>query len=83
MLCDDVKRSVYFFLDGSLAEQKQRDLKSHLTDCPDCETRMVVHVRIRRFVLSHLAPQPAPERLKTRLARSLRAFRDEWHRELT
>lgn len=83
MLCDDVRRTIYFFLDGSLAETKQRDFKTHLDLCPDCDKRTKVQLRIRRFVLSRLHPQPAPERLKTRLARSLRAFRDEWQRELT
>ena len=83
MLCDDVRRTVYFFLDGSLAEAKQRDFKTHIEECPDCGTRTQVQVRIRRFVLRRLAPQPAPSRLKTRLLRSLRAFRDEWSRELT
>ena len=83
MLCDDVRRTVYFFIDGSLAETKQRDFKSHLNLCPDCDQRTKAQVRIRRFVLTRLAPRPAPERLKTRLLRSLRAFRDEWSRELT
>ena len=82
MLCDDVRRTVYFFFDGSLAETKQRDFRSHLDLCPDCDKRTKVQLRIRRFVLSRLAPQPAPDKLKTRLLRSLRAFRDEWHRAL-
>jgi len=83
MLCDDVRRTVYFFLDGSLAETKQHDFKTHLGLCPDCETRTKAQGRIRRFVLKRLVAQPAPERLKTRLVRSIRAFRDEWSRELT
>ena len=83
MLCDDVRRTVYFFIDGSLADAKQQDFKSHLDLCPDCDKRTKVQVRIRSFVLRRLAPQPAPERLKTRLLRSMRAFRDEWQRELT
>jgi mycothiol system anti-sigma-R factor len=82
MLCDDVRRTVYFFFEGSLAETKQRDFRSHLDLCPDCDKRTKVQLRIRRFVLSRLAPQPAPDKLKTRLLRSLRAFRDEWQREL-
>ena len=82
MLCDDVRRTVYFFFDGSLAETKQRDFRSHLDLCPDCDKRTKVQLRIRRFVLSRLAPQPAPDKLKTRLLRSLRAFRDEWQRAL-
>ena len=84
MLCDDVRRTVYFFIDGSLAETKQHDFKNHLNLCPDCDQRTKAQVRIRRFVLSRLtSAQPAPDRLKTRLLRSLRAFRDEWNRELT
>jgi len=83
MLCDDVRRAIYFFLDGSLAEAKQHDFKTHLDDCPDCDTRTKVQIRIRRFVLTRLTPKPAPEHLKTRLVRSIRAFRDEWSRELT
>jgi mycothiol system anti-sigma-R factor len=82
MLCDDVRRTVYFFIDGSLAEAKQRDFRSHLDLCPDCDKRTKVQFRIRRFVLARLAPQPAPEKLRKRLTRSLRAFRDEWQREL-
>jgi mycothiol system anti-sigma-R factor len=83
MLCDDVRRTVYFFFDGSLAEPNQRDFKSHLDLCPDCDQRTKAQYRIRSFVLKRLTPQqPAPEKLKTRLARSLRAFRDEWQREL-
>jgi mycothiol system anti-sigma-R factor len=83
MLCDDVRRVVYFFLDGSLAEQRQQDFKTHISICPDCDRRTKLHSRLRSFVLRRLAPEPAPERLKTRLTRSIRAFREEWSRELT
>jgi mycothiol system anti-sigma-R factor len=83
MLCDDVRRVVYFFLDGSLAERKQQDFKTHLSICPDCERRTNMHSRMRAFILRRLSPETAPPRLKTRLARSLRAFRDEWAREVT
>jgi mycothiol system anti-sigma-R factor len=83
MLCDDVKRVVYFFLDGTLAERKQQDFNSHISTCPDCEARMRVHGRLRKFIARRLTPAPAPQRLKMRLSRSLRAFRDEWSRELT
>ena len=78
MLCDDVKRVIYFFLDGELGEKKQQDFTSHLTLCPECERRADVQRRLRGFVRNRLARITAPEHLKTRLVRSVRAFRHEW-----
>jgi len=82
MLCNDVKRVVYFFLDGSLGEQKRKDFDSHLSLCPDCERRMRVQQRLREFLHSRFVrlSATAPDRFKTRLTRSIRAFRTEWSR---
>jgi mycothiol system anti-sigma-R factor len=82
MLCREVKRFVYFFLDGSLGDSQRRDLDSHIKLCPDCETRLRVQSRLRHFVHSRFArlTANAPERLKRRLERSIRAFRTEWSR---
>jgi len=82
MLCRDVKRVAYFFLDGSLGESKKQDFDSHLKLCPDCESRMKFHRRLRDFLrrrVTRLAVT-APDRLKMRLTRSIRAFRAEWSR---
>jgi mycothiol system anti-sigma-R factor len=78
MLCNDVRRVVYFFLDGSLADRKQQDFKSHLDLCPDCERRMRVQRKLREFVQRRLGRDSAPDRLRNRLTRSIRAFRAEW-----
>lgn len=78
MLCDDVKKVVYFFLDGSMAERKQQDFQSHLTLCPECERRTQMHRRMRDFIKRKLTVDSAPARLKSRLERSIRAFRAEW-----
>ena len=82
MLCRDVKRVVYFFLDGSLGEKRRQDLKSHLSLCPDCERRLRVHAALRSFLLARYArlATTAPDRLKRRLTRSIRAFSTEWSR---
>lgn len=82
MLCRDVKRAVYFFLDDSLGETGKNDFSSHLQLCPDCAARTRVHERLRNFVRNRMARLnvDAPERLKTRLSRSIRAFRAEWAR---
>jgi mycothiol system anti-sigma-R factor len=73
MLCNDVKRVVYFFLDGSLSDQKQHALEIHLTNCPDCEIRITVQRKLRSFVRKRLGLKPAPDTLRVRLVRSLRA----------
>jgi mycothiol system anti-sigma-R factor len=82
MICREVKRVVYFFLDGSLGDSQRRDVSSHLKLCPDCETRLRIQTRLRNFVHSRFArlSANAPDRLKTRLERSIRAFRTEWSR---
>ena len=74
MLCDDVKRVLYFFLDGSLGEQKRQHLEIHLSDCPDCEIRVTIHRRLRGFLRSRLSPVAAPEALRIRVVQSLRAI---------
>ena len=82
MLCNDVKRVVYFFLDGSLGDIKKKDFNNHLNLCRDCEARMKFHRVLRNFLLIRFdrLHVEAPERLKTRLSRSIRAFRTEWSR---
>jgi mycothiol system anti-sigma-R factor len=78
MICGDVKRVVYFFLDGSLGKNKQSDFKSHLELCPDCATRTKVHSRLRAFIARRLRPESAPARLKQRLVRAFRAVNADW-----
>ena len=72
MLCDDVKRVLYFFLDGSLGDSKRQTLELHLSNCADCETRITIHRRMRGFIRKRLAPLAAPETLRIRVVQSLR-----------
>ena len=72
MLCDEYKRVVYFFLDGSLSERKVLELETHLSICHDCEERMTVHRRLRNFIRKRFARLTAPEHLKIRVVQSLR-----------
>jgi len=78
MLCNDVKRVVYFFLDGSLAEPRQHDYTEHIQLCPDCEARTKIHQRLRVYILKRLRPDSAPQRLRQRLARTFRAMSGGW-----
>jgi mycothiol system anti-sigma-R factor len=72
MLCDDVKRVMYFFLDGSLGDSKRQTIELHLHDCPDCEVRIIVHRKMRSFFRRRLSGLPAPDSLRVRLTQSLR-----------
>jgi mycothiol system anti-sigma-R factor len=74
MLCDDVKRVVYFFLDGSLGDRKKVDLEIHVSNCPDCEIRIIIQRKLRKFVRQRLSPVTAPPTLRSRLSQSLRGF---------
>lgn len=74
MLCDDVRRVMYFFLDGALGATKEQDLKTHLSACPDCVRREAVQRKLRSFVRRRIAPVTAPDRLRLRLNRALRAL---------
>ena len=82
MLCRDVKRVVTFFLDGSLGEVKKQEFDSHVRLCRDCDERTKILTKLRIFVERRLDRicTPAPDHLKTRLTRSIRAFRAEWSR---
>jgi mycothiol system anti-sigma-R factor len=77
MICDDVKRVAYFFLDGKLGENKQNDFKTHMSICPDCEQRVSIHRRLRLFITKRLGRDSAPQRLRQRLSRSFRALTSE------
>lgn len=74
MGCHDVRRVVYFFLDGSLSSNRNREYLEHLNDCPGCAERTQLHRRLRDFVRKRLKAYVAPARLRLRLTRSLRAF---------
>jgi mycothiol system anti-sigma-R factor len=77
MICDDVKRVAYFFLDGNLGERKQTDFKTHVSLCPECEQRVSIHLRLRLFITKRLGRASAPPSLRQRLSRSFRALRSE------
>jgi mycothiol system anti-sigma-R factor len=77
MICDDVKRVAYFFLDGNLGERKQTDFKTHVSLCPECEQRVSIHRRLRLFITKRLGRASAPQSLRQRLSRSFRALRSD------
>lgn len=71
MVCDDVKRIAYFFLDGQLGERKREDLQGHIRLCPTCDHRVSFHRRMRQFLARRLARVSAPRTLRERIHRAL------------
>ena len=67
MICDDVKRVAYFYIDGKLGRNKNSAFSSHLSECPDCEARVTVHRRLRSFIRSRLSACCAPEKLRLKI----------------
>lgn len=71
MVCDDVRRIAYFFLDEQLGDQKRVALEHHLHACPSCDGRVTIHRRIRAFLRSRLQRIEAPGRLRERIHSAL------------
>ncbi|HUP60860.1 MAG TPA: hypothetical protein VNA69_10620 [Thermoanaerobaculia bacterium] len=67
-----MRRMVYFFLDGSLGQQKLLEFETHIEICRDCDTRTTIQRKLREFVRKRLTRVTAPEHLKVRVTQSLR-----------
>ncbi len=75
MVCDDVRRVAYFFLDGTLGESKRSAVERHLGLCHDCDTRVRFHDRMRGFLRRRLTPVAAPAAFRERLGATLQGMR--------
>lgn len=75
MVCDDVKRVAYFFLDGTLGPEKKQELERHLGDCPGCDDRITFHRRVRSFISTRLRRLTAPDGLRERITEQFSALR--------
>lgn len=71
MVCDDVRRIAYFFLDGQLGENRHTDLQGHVQACPSCDGRLTIHRRLREFIRRRLAPVTAPPPLRDRIRNAI------------
>jgi len=71
MLCQSIDTLAMAFLDDELASEERRELELHLLDCTGCKQ----HVNGERADLlvlrKALAPPPAPDLVKTRIALAL------------
>lgn len=72
MICNEIRRLAYFYLDGTVASEKAARMESHVERCPDCGTRLTIHRRLREVIRLHLGPIPAPKALRDRVQQACR-----------
>jgi len=72
VICDEIRRLAYFYLDGTVGSEKTASFELHVDRCPECGTRLRIHRRIREVVRLSFKPMPAPERLRLRVQQACR-----------
>lgn len=72
MICDDVRRFAYVFLDEELPTERCAEFARHLEECPGCGDRVTIHKRLRAFVRARLGRRSAPAPLRERIHAALR-----------
>jgi anti-sigma factor (TIGR02949 family) len=72
VICDEIRRLAYFYLDGTVSSAKAASLESHVVHCPECGARLAINRRVREVVQLSLRPLQAPERLRVRVQKVCR-----------
>jgi anti-sigma factor RsiW len=69
--CDSIDTLAMTYLDGELADEELRDFELHLLGCPGCRERLDAEQAELGELRRRLAPPPAPDLLRARIARAL------------
>ena len=72
MICEEIRRLAYFYLDGTVGSAKAERIELHVGKCPDCGTRFAIHRRVREVVRLSLSPVRAPEQLREKVQKACR-----------
>ena len=72
IICSEIRRLAYFYLDGTVGSAKAASIETHIERCPDCGTRLAIHRRLREVVRLSLKPLSAPEGLRDRIRQTCR-----------
>jgi anti-sigma factor (TIGR02949 family) len=72
MICNEIRRLAYFYLDGTVGREKTALMESHFERCPECGTRLTIHRRLREAIRIHFGPVHAPQRLRERVQQACR-----------
>ena len=72
MICHEIRRIAYFYLDGTVGSEKSVTIQTHLEACPECGVRVKIHQRAREVLKVHLGNVTAPLSLRARLSQACR-----------
>lgn len=67
---------IYTYLDGELSSAEIREIKTHLSDCPQCEEEYAVEYLLKELVRRSCrdqAPQGLRERIQQRIVVEMQA----------
>jgi anti-sigma factor (TIGR02949 family) len=71
--CDRVMTKVFDLPDGELTPDKEKELRSHITSCPDCFTSHDFEQRFKAALQAARGIVQCPEGLRNKLMSALRA----------
>ena len=58
--CDDVLHDLFTYLDRELTVQMRDQIKSHLTDCPECYEAIDFHAELRQVIAKRCRDEMPP-----------------------
>ncbi|MDX2091502.1 MAG: zf-HC2 domain-containing protein [Kofleriaceae bacterium] len=70
-LCETIEPVAMMYLDDELAPEERRELELHLVDCEKCRAVVDEQRTDLDMMRAVLAPPPAPDMMKARIARAL------------
>jgi anti-sigma factor RsiW len=70
-LCESIDTLAMAYLDDELAAEERRELELHLGDCGECKRHLDGERAEHSMLRTALAPPPAPDVVKARIARAL------------
>lgn len=70
-LCQSIDTLAMAYLDDELAAEERRELELHLVDCGECKHHLETERTELGMLRAALAPPPAPDMVKARVARLL------------
>jgi mycothiol system anti-sigma-R factor len=68
--CGDAAYELYTFLDGELTDERRREIRRHLDDCPPCFEQFDFEAELRQVIASK-CKDTVPEELRRRIADEL------------
>lgn len=72
MICHEIRRIAYFYLDGTVGSGKSVTVETHLKQCPECGVRVKIHERARQVLKVRLVKLEAPPSLRERIRQACR-----------